>query len=385
MKNSKLWLITLVLALGLAMVLTGCGGGTSSESSDSDQGEGNDAGQEAQNLSQEEVIAEIDRITDEVNAGNLTLEEGIEELKAVIPKPEGYPERKIEYVIAWGEGGGSDLYARHIIEDAQKILGVDIIPNNMPGGNGEVGLAYVLSQPADGYTLYGAVATQVVNEALEEQPHSFTEDTDFIIRNQGATEVYWVKADSPFKTFDDVIAAEKENPGSVTMIGGGIEDEIRLAELNSQLGTEIVNIPSQGSGERVASLLGGHVDILHETTGAVIDLYKDGQIRPILLPNEAFREAFPDEEVQTVEDIGVDITVSRWRGINAPKGLDPEIKQYLHNVFYAASKLPFYKNYHEENFFHLTEGYLNSEDYEDSAKEEVKVIREILEETGYVE
>lgn len=381
MKRS-FWLLSMFFLISIALILNLTGCGKEATTSEPSGNEGSNQEVEETVLSQEEILAEIDRITDEVNDGEMSVDQGIEELRATLPAPEGYPRRNIEYVIAWGEGGGSDLYARHITKDASEILGVNIVLNNMPGGNGEIGLVHVLSQPADGHTLYGAVATQVVNEATGDQDHVFTQDTEFIIRNQGATEVFWVRDDSPFETFDDVIEYERANPGTVTVIGGGIEDDLRVAELNSQLGIEIVSIPSQSSGERVASLLGGHVDMLHETAGALLDLYNDGQVRPILVPGD---DAFAGLEAQTTADIGVDITIGRWRGINAPVGTDPEIVEYLHNVFYAASKLPFYRDYAEESLFHLVDSYRNSEDYKASAVAEVETVKGLLKEFGFID
>lgn len=202
--KKKSWLF-LVGLLVLSMVLAACGGKdepASTNQEPSGESEGSNAADESPALSQEEVISEIDRITTEINSGAITEEEGVTELQTVITKPDGYPERDIEYVIAWGEGGGSDRYARGIGHEAEKIMGVRLIPNNMPGGAGEVALSYVLEKPADGYTLYGAITAQVINQALGEQPYNFIEDSTFIIRNQGATEVFWVKDDSPFESWE---------------------------------------------------------------------------------------------------------------------------------------------------------------------------------------
>ena len=100
--------------------------------------------------SQAEVVSAIDEVIEAFNNGEYNEEEVIIALQEVIPKPEGYPARPIEYIVPWGEGGGSDNYARHIVFDAAKIMGENIIFNNMPVGGGEVGLAYLLTQGPDG-------------------------------------------------------------------------------------------------------------------------------------------------------------------------------------------------------------------------------------------
>ncbi len=335
-------------------------------------------------INSEEVLSEIDRITDEMNDGTLSEEEGVAELQSAIPAPNGYPTRNIELVIAWGEGGGSDLYARSIGREAEKILGVSVVPNNMPGGAGEVALAYALSQPSDGYTLYGAITSQVINEALGDQSYSFLEDTTFIIRNQGATEVFWVRDSSPYETWEDLVAADQENPGSITVTGAGTlgDDELRVLEINEQLGTNFTYIPSNASGERVSSVLGGHIEVLHETTGAVIDLYTAGEIRPLLVPSDI---PFEGIDAPTTADLGIELAVGRWRGMNAPGELDPAITQYLHHVFYAASKMPDYKEYEENSYLHLVDGYLNSEDYKQYAQQEFEMVSQMLTKYGFIE
>lgn len=385
--KKKSWLF-LVGLLVLSMVLAACGGkdepaSTNQEPSGESEGSSNGA-DESPALSQEEVISEIDRITAEINSGGLTEEEGIAELQTVISKPDGYPERNIEYVIGWGEGGGSDRYARSIGREAEKIMGVKLIPNNMPGGAGEVALAYTIAQAADGYTIYGAITAQVINQALGEQPYNFIEDSTFIIRNQGATEVFWVKDDSPFESWDDVVAFAKENPGRLTITGSGSpgDDELRVAELNQQQGTEMVYIPSQTAGERTSSLLGGHIHVLHETAGAVIDLYKAGQIRAVLVPSDV---PFEGIDAPTTKDLGLHVSVGRWRGVTAPKDLDAEIQSYLHNVMYASSKMPDYLAYESESFLDVAPGYLNSADFKANSEAELKVITEMVKELGYID
>lgn len=378
MKKTLYFVIIVVMMLSL--VLAGCSSGTTPTPAPAP---GTEEPTETK-LTQAEVIAEIDRITDAMNTGTISEADGVEELKTLIEKPTDYPKRNIEYVIAWGEGGGSDLYARSISREAEKIMGIRIIPNNMPGGGGEVALAYLMTQPADGYTIYGAITSQVIYQALGEQPYNFTEDTTFVIRNQGPTEVFWVRSDSQFETWEQMVEYAKANPGKVLITGSGSPSdcELRTAELNQQLGIDMVFVPSQGAGERVASLLGGHVHGLHESVGPVIDLYKTGQIRPILVPSET---PFEGIDAPTTKDKGLSVSVGRWRGINAPKGLDPEIVNYLHNVFYAASKMPDYIAYEKQSFLDISPGYLNSADYEASAKQEVGAISELMKSLGYID
>jgi len=378
--------ITLILLVILPLLmLVGC---TQAEDSSPSGEEPEEEAPEEETAcpSQEEIVAAIDEVIADYYAGVYDDDEVFVALREAIPKPEGYPERPIEYIVPWGEGGGSDNYGRHIGRDASTIMEQNIIYNNMPGGGGEVGLAYLLSQSPDGYTIYGAIANQTINDALGTQPYSYSNDVDFIIRNQGATEIYWVLVDSPFETMQDALDYAVENPGELTINGAGAggDDEFRIASIAKELGTDIVYVPYDGVGERVSSLLGGHVDIMHETVGTVIDLYETGEIRPLAYGGDiVFEELDPD--IPCIADMGYDVPVGRWRGMNTVKGTDPEIINYLHNCFYAASKLPYYSEYEKEFFQHLPKAYLNSADFEAYAKDEVARLKELAKELGYLD
>jgi putative tricarboxylic transport membrane protein len=381
MKMKKQIIVALMLVLLIFAFVSGCG-----QSEEAVEPENGDQGVAADWPSQDEVVAAIDEVIDAFNNGEYNDEEVIVALQEVIPKPEGYPARPVEYIVPWGEGGGSDNYARHIGFDAAKIMGESIIYNNMPGGGGEVGLAYLLTQGPDGYTIYGAIANQTINDALGTQPHSFSTDVDFIIRNQGATEIYWVKADSPFQTMEEALDYAVANPGQLTICGAGAggDDEFRIASLSKELGTDIIYVPYDGTGERVSSLLGGHVDMMHETVGVVIDLYEVGDIRPLAYGGDiVFSELDPD--VPSIADMGYSVPVGRWRGMVTVKGVNPQIIDYLHNCFYAASKLPYYQNYEKEFFQHLPAAYLNSADFEAYAADEVERLEALARELGYIQ
>jgi tripartite-type tricarboxylate transporter receptor subunit TctC len=339
--------------------------------------------------SQAEVVAAIDKVLADLNVAAMGAGDDysavIEALRGVIPRPEGFPQRPITLIIPWGEGGGSDAYARHIGFDAAKIMGVNIVYSNMPGGAGEVGLAHLLTMPPNGYTIYISIASQTINDALGKQPHSFTRDVDFIIRNQGATEVYWVRADSPFATIQDMLDFAKANPGKLTICGAGAmgDDELRVASLSRELGAEIVYVPYAAVGERISSLLGGHVKVMHEPVGTVYDLFRAGQIRPLAIGGDMrFKDLDPN--IPSIGELGFSVPIGRWRGITTVGGTDPKIIDYLHNVFYAASKLPYYREYEIRFFQHLADAYLNSADFEAYAVAEKERIQKLARELGFI-
>lgn len=372
----------------VALVLAACGSGPGGDSDGAD-GTGDET-EEGLSLSQEEAVEVIGEIAAQVEAGELeydpsaSSDEAIEALQEAIPRPSsGYPARDIEVLIGFGEGGGSDQYARNISQDAQRIMGVSLVMNNVPGASGEVALGQLFSGPKDGYTIATVITNQVINDALDSQPYDFVEDVDFVIRQQGPTETYWVRADNEWETFEDMLEYAADNPGQVTVSGSGVgsDDEFRLYALGQELDTSFNFVPYDGVGGRTTALLGGDIDILHETAGTVIDLYETGDIRPLAYGGDIVFDAI-DPDIPSVAELGYPVPTGRWRGIVVPPEVDQETVDYLHHVFYAASQLPRYKEYEVEFFQDVAGGYLNSAEFEEAARQERDDIIAIIEDLG---
>lgn len=365
----------------MALTLTACGAGPGDTDVDDENGEGLE-------LSQEEAVEEIDAIVAQLETGELEYDPSaaadstIEALQELIPNPpDGYPTRQVEMLIGFGEGGGSDQYARNIAHDAQRILGQDILLNNVPGASGEVALGQLFSGPEDAYTIATMITNQIVSDALDTQPYDFVEDVAFVIRQQGPTEVYWVAEDSEFEDFQDMLDDAVENPGQVTVSGSGVDgdDEFRLHALGAELDTTFNFVPYDGVGERTTALLSGDIDVLHETGGTMMDLYEDGQIRPLAYGGDIVFDAI-DPDIPSVAELGYPVPIGRHRGIVARPEVDQEIIDYLHHVFYAAAQLPHYQAYEEEFFQDVAGGYLNSEDFEEASRQELEEVLRIIEE-----
>jgi putative tricarboxylic transport membrane protein len=339
---------------------------------------------------EEDVLAQIDEIAAQVEAGEFEYDpradsdEAIEALQEVVPQPQGYPQRNIEILIGFGEGGGSDSYTRGVGLDAERIIGRNLVYNNVPGASGEVALGQLLTQAPDGHVIASAITNQVINDALDTQPYSFVDDVAFIIRQQGPTEIYWVRDDNEWQTFEEMLEFAQENPGQVTMSGSGIgsDDEFRILALEKALDTEFGYVPFDGVGERTSALLGGDIDVLHETAGTVFDLYEDGQIRPLAYGGDIVFEDI-DPDVPSVADLGYDVPIGRWRGMVTLRDVDPAIIDYLHNVFYASAQLPSYKEFEAEFFQDVAGGYLNGEEFKAEAEREREAVRQLAEELNY--
>ena len=336
------------------------------------------------------VMAAIDDIAARVASGELSYDptqnedDAIQALREAIPAPDGYPARSVQLIIGFGEGGGSDLYSRNAGRDVERIMGRPLVYNNVPGGSGEVALGQLITSNPDGYTIGSAITNQVIIDALGTQPYSFTESVEFIIRQQGPTETYWVRADSPFQTMEELLEFAKNNPGEIRNSGSGLggDDEFRQLAIEAALDTEIVFIPFDGVGGRTTALLSGDIDMLHETLATMYDLYEDGQIRALAYGGDQQLGAF-DPDIPSMTQLGYEVPVGRWRSMVAPLGTPVEIIEYLHNLFYAASKLPSYIEYAEVALQNNPDFYLGPEAFRAEAIRERDALKVIIEQFDY--
>lgn len=298
-------------------------------------------------------------------------------------KDEKYPSRPIELICPFGPGGGSDVFTRTIAIPMGKILGQSLVVKNIAGSAGGVGTVYVAKQPGDGYTILQNVTDMIINDAMKrvEITHK-----DFIplARVQHDQSIFWVKADSQFKTLKDVIDYAKKNPGKVRMAisqSGGY-DEVLASVFKKAAGVDIKLIPYNAGSEAIAAVLGGHVELLHEEAGSAISLYEAKKIRPLVVMTEKRLPALPD--VPTAKELGYDITMGIWRGLFVKKDTPPEIVKKLEEAVKKAIEDPVYKVVEKQVMLDQRPGYLGSKEFAEFLQKEFDLYSSVLKELGYI-
>jgi tripartite-type tricarboxylate transporter receptor subunit TctC len=292
-----------------------------------------------------------------------------------------FPTKPITYLVPWG-AGGSDARARVLAKETSQYLGQPVMVENKPGGGGTLGPATMAgTAKPDGYTI------AELSVPVYRYPHMFKvtydplKDFTFIIHLTGYTFGVVVKADSPFKTFNDFVAYAKANPGKATyattgtasMAYGAME---MLARKNG--GIKWTNVPaSGGDSELVSNVLGGHI-MVGVTTSKWAPLVKSGDFRLLATFSEERIKNFPD--APTVKELGYNIVVQSPYGLGGPKGMDPKVVKALHDAFKKGLESPAYqKMLAEENMPTI---YKNSEDYAKFAKEIWAEEKEVVEMLG---
>lgn len=238
----------------------------------------------------------------------------------------GYPEKPITFVVPYSAGGSSDTLVRGMQPFLEKAMGATIVPKNITGGGGAVGMSQALfSSKADGYTVTLPSNAVFGLEGLGNVPWKHS-DFDTIARIITEDYSITVRADSPWKTLDEFIAFAKANPGKIKMgfSGFGSSTHIVAAAFADQFGLEFQFVPYKGGSKTVAATMGGHIDAnTHHPaeTKAGVDA---GKLRVLATMGPKRSNLYPD--VPTMEELGHKWVVSQWRGISMPKGVSDEVK-----------------------------------------------------------
>jgi tripartite-type tricarboxylate transporter receptor subunit TctC len=254
-----------------------------------------------------------------------------------------YPEKPIEMIIAWSAGGGSDLAARLIAEYAGKEMGQPIIANNVPGANGALAWATAVQAKPDGYTITSITFDILSNQAMGTTPVKYT-DFELIMQFTKQPLGIFAHKDSPYKNLKELVAAATKDPEKVTMaitpFGGSFHQAVGLLEMKAK-GAKFKCIPYKASAEIIAALSGNHVNAGIQTFTGMEQHVASGNIHLIAVLNPVRVKEFPD--APTALEQGYDVSWSLWRGIAAPKGISPEVRETLVDAFTKAFNNPEYR------------------------------------------
>jgi tripartite-type tricarboxylate transporter receptor subunit TctC len=291
---------------------------------------------------------------------------------------QGYPNRPITLVVPWPAGGSTDTHLRKLAELASRHLGQPIVIENKPGAGGMLGPVNMARSAApDGYTLAQLTIGAYRQPVMQKVDWDPLKDFTYIIGVSGYTFGMVVKSDSPFKSFEDMMAYAKANPGklSYASTGNGTSPHLLVEQLASKAGVEMLHVPFKGNADSTQALMGGHVMVQSDATGW--GKYVDQGAFRLLV-------TFGDQRTRwgapTAKELGYDIVSYSPYGIVGPKGMDPRVVKTIHDAFKKAIDDP-------ENAKVLAQldqvyWYRSSEDYAKWAAETAVSERALIERLG---
>lgn len=250
---------------------------------------------------------------------------------------DNYPNKPIKFIINFSAGGTTDTAARLMSSKATEILQQALICMNKPGAGGTLGVSEVARAKGNGYTIgtcnMPAVAIIPLTRKVPYEPFKDLVQVCAVMPYEYAL---MVRGDSPWKTWEEFVAYVKKNPGKVTYgsPGTGTTNHLVTARIGKELGLNWNHVPFQGGVKETAALLGGHVDIINNTTASVASSIKAGKIRVLLVTSEDRFGMVPD--VPTMKEKGFKFSQISYMSIVAPAGTPPAALEKLSAAFQAA-------------------------------------------------
>jgi tripartite-type tricarboxylate transporter receptor subunit TctC len=255
---------------------------------------------------------------------------------AVLPAlahAQAWPSKPITYVVPFPPGGTTDVLARIIGQKLGAALGTTIVVENKPGAGGNVGSEFVAKAAPDGYTILGGtISSHSINVSLYPKlPYDPVGSFQPITLIGTNPNILVVNASSPYKSVQDVTAALKAKPGSLSYAsaGNGTSQHLSAELYKYMAGVDMVHIPYKGSGPAIQDVIGGQVPMMFDTSVVAGPHIEGGRLRALAVTSSTRAKAFPN--VPTMAESGVPgYDVVSWQAIFAPAGTPKPIVDRLH-------------------------------------------------------
>jgi tripartite-type tricarboxylate transporter receptor subunit TctC len=267
---------------------------------------------------------------------------------------QSYPNRAITFVVPYGPAGSTDPISRQFATQLEKILGVEVNVENKPGGSGTIGFGIIARAKPDGYTIGLGTNSILAYQPLVNQSLTFkTPDAYQPIAKLGEMPVILVvRADAPWKTFEEFLEHVRKNPNKVRASVSGLRTvpDLVAQEFNKNNDLKLRTIPfTGGSGEALLALLGNRVEATLFTGAVGIPgQVQAGKVRVLAVFKKGIYDPVP-EAVSTI-DAGYKTTLSAQFYVMAPKGLPKEVLDKLVSASQQIINSPEYAKFATEGY-----------------------------------
>jgi len=263
---------------------------------------------------------------------------------AAAPALAQFPERPITMIVPFPPGGVADTVARPVAEAMGHALKQPVVIENKAGAGGGIGMAHVAKSKPDGYTILLALSSLVVlpeaDKVLGRSPAFQVKDLVPVARITADPTVLAVRADAPWKSYQEFVAYAKANPGKLNFGSSGNYGtmHIPMAMLMNAADVKMTHVPYTGAGPAIVGLLGGQVDAIATGPATIVQHVQGGKARVLAHWGEARLAVLPD--VPTLKELGVPIDYAQWSGVFAPAGTPEPALAKLREAARAAANDP---------------------------------------------
>jgi tripartite-type tricarboxylate transporter receptor subunit TctC len=300
-----------------------------------------------------------------------------------LAQAQNYPNRPVTFVIGFSPGGPSDVMSRIITRRLEQELKQPFVIENRPGAGGSIAAAGVARAAADGYTvMLGTEAALCVNPLLQKNVGYDSErDFEYVSMIGVQPNVLYVHPSVAAKTFQELVALVKANPGKFNFGSGGLGTTAHLAgeQLKTQAGLDMTHVPFRGTGPAVATVVSGHIQMAFSAPSPLMGHIQGGAVRPLAVTTLKRSGALPD--VPTVHESGYpNFDSKNWHGLVAPAGTPKEIVAALRRALMATLEDPEVKR--QLNELGVDVGHSTPEEFRAMVKAEIPMFAETIKQAG---
>ncbi|HEU5299333.1 MAG TPA: tripartite tricarboxylate transporter substrate binding protein [bacterium] len=292
-----------------------------------------------------------------------------------------YPTKPITLVTHSSAGSGGDIFLRNLAKGLEGIVNVPLVVENRSGGSSARAVTYVATSGKDGYVLYGSTPTMLQTPILTRTPHSFL-DLQPVANVFFDPMILYVKADSPWKTLNDILNTARQRPGTIRFgaaTPGSVEHMI-AHQIQKVAKVQVQPVTFEGGGDLLLAVLGGHVDLGVGEFAEVSSQVQAGQVRVV---NSFTAARLPGTSIPTAKEQGVDIVVEKFRGLLGPKGMDPAAIAFWEDAVKRVLAKPAYRSYYTSVY--LLPSYMDRGQYNAYLHRMNQTLRRYMKEIGVIQ
>ncbi|HEX2566079.1 MAG TPA: tripartite tricarboxylate transporter substrate binding protein [Burkholderiales bacterium] len=292
-----------------------------------------------------------------------------------------YPAKPIRVIVPFPGGSATDTITRILANSVSQSIGQPLVVEDKAGADGAIAAGEVAKAAPDGYTLLMATNSPMAAvPALKKQP-PYDPVTDFTpITDVGRyTFFLFVNPQVPAKTFGELIAYAKANPGKLNYATGNTTGIVSFAQIDSLAGIDMVHVPYKGEPAGIADLVAGRVQLMLATPTTGLAHVKDGRLRALVTTLSKRSALLP--EVPTIAEAGMpQFSITSWAALFGPARMPREVLERLHREFTAAMARPEVLAAMEKQAFALSPS--SPAELAQFVKEQIESYRRILRAAG---
>lgn len=258
---------------------------------------------------------------------------------AAITAHAAFPDRPITIVVPYAPGGAADAVARVVAARLATKLGASVVVDNRAGASGTIGATFVAKANPDGYTMLYDATPHSINPHLFPRMPFAADALQPLSLVLLAPNALIVKADSPYKNINDLIAKAKAQPGKINFASGGSGTVQRLAAemFRQKLQLDMVHVPYKSGGPAITDVMGGQIDFMFGTVAATSGLIASGKLRALVVSSPQRSPRLPD--VPTLAETAVPgYEAFEWNGLFLPAKTPKDIADKLQQAVQAVLK-----------------------------------------------